>query len=433
MKTISTEQLDEASSAFTPKAPDTLQNLDIPESLVEDLMLRRLYTNGASGVRSLCHTLKLSPPVMQASFERLRAQRLLEVTGLQGNDYTFTLSAAGRELAARRLNISHYSGPAPVSLETYCSAIRAQTAAISVDRAFLKKALSDLVLTDRFLDQLGPALISQKSLFLYGPTGNGKTSVVERLSRIREDVILIPYAVEFDRQIIVLYDPAVHQRVEVETVSNGFDPRWVVCRRPFISVGGELEPSMLELQLDESSGVYAAPLQMRANNGLLVIDDFGRQIISPQYLLNRWIVPLDRRVDYLTLRYGVKFEIPFEMTVVFATNIDPSQLADEAFLRRIQNKIYVESVDSQIFDEIFRRLVAERNIPCEPDSAQFLRELCLSLHGGDLRACYPADILNILASISTYEGVPVEITKANLERSAALYFTRARTMTEEQP
>ncbi len=194
------------------------------------------------------------------------------------------------------------------------------------------------------LDALGPAIISQSSIFVYGPTGNGKTSLAERMLRVYRDAVLIPYAVEVDNQIISLYDPVVHQPLEHE--DSDMDPRWIVCKRPCIVVGGELVPSMLELRLDESSGIYAAPLQMKATNGILIIDDFGRQLMSPRDLLNRWIVPLDRRVDYLTLRYGVKFQIPFETMVVFSTNLEPSDLADEAFLRRIHNKIYVEAVDA---------------------------------------------------------------------------------------
>jgi len=413
------------------RAPNSLEDLDIPESLVEALMLRRLYVQGVSSLRSLSSSLRLSFPVIHALFQRLRQKQLFEVTGVEGNDYNFTLSRAGRDLATECFNMSHYSGPAPVSVKSYRATVKAQASKLFLNRSLLKEALSDLVLTDRFLDQLGPALISQTSLFLYGPTGNGKTSVVERLSRVYQDSVVIPYALEFDGQIIVLYDPAVHQRVE--TNANGLDPRWVVCRRPFISVGGELEPSMLELQLDESSRVYAPPLQMKANNGMLVIDDFGRQIISPQYLLNRWIVPLDRRIDYVSLRHGVKFEVPFEVVVVFATNLDPSDLADEAFLRRIQNKIYVESVDSRLFDSIFHRLVTQRNLSSEPDCAEFLRKLCLDFGGRELRACYPTDILHILVSISEYEERAVEITKANLERAANLYFTRTMTTGREHP
>jgi hypothetical protein len=386
---------------------------------------------GLSSIKSLSHSLRLPFPLILALFQRLRQHQLFEVTGVEDNDYTFTLSGGGREQAARRFNTSQYFGPAPVSIKSYDTAVRAQASRILLNRSLLKTALSDLVLTDGFLDQLGPALISQTSLFLYGPTGNGKTSVVERLFRVYQDAVLIPYAVEFDGQIIVLYDPAVHQSVELN--ARDFDPRWVVCCRPCITVGGELEPNMLELQLDRNSGVYAAPLQMKANNGILVIDDFGRQIVSPQYLLNRWIVPLDRRVDYLSLSYGIKFEIPFEMIVVFATNLHPSALADEAFLRRIQNKIYVEPVNPQVFDAIFRRLAVERGLSFEPDTSAFLRQRCLDLSAGELRACYPADILKILTSISSYEERPLEINRANLERAVDLYFTKTMTLSPERP
>jgi len=413
---------------FSPRAVKDLRSLDIPESLVDDLILRRLYTMGSGSIKSLSSSLKLSFSLVQAMFERLRKQQLLIVTGMEGVDYNFTLSEAGRNLAATRFDKCHYSGPAPVSIRSYQAAVRSQASRVDLRRQLLKEALSDLVLTDGFLDELGPALVSQTSLFLYGPTGNGKTSVAERLSRIYGDSILIPYAVEFDGQIIVVYDPAVHRRLKAD--NSELDPRWVVCRRPSITVGGELELSMLELQLDESSKIYAAPLQMKANNGTFIIDDFGRQLVSPTHLLNRWIVPLDRRVDYLTLRYGAKFEVPFEMFVVFATNLDPTELAEEAFLRRIKNKVYVGAVDSQLFDEIFKRMVAERNLPCEPGSVEVLRNLCIEQGAENLRACYPADILNILVSISRYDERPVVINRANLQRATALYF--AKTMAAQQ-
>src|SRR5205085_9217584 len=187
--------------------------------------------------------------------------------------------------------------------------------------------------------------------------------------------VLIPYAVEVDNQIISVYDPVVHH--PIDHLEEDVDPRWIVCKRPCILVGGELIPSMLELRLDESSGIYAAPLQMKANNGILLIDDFGRQLMSPRDLLNRWIVPLDRRVDYLMLRYGVKFQIPFELMVVFSTNLEPADLADEAFLRRIHNKVFVEAVDEQSFDQIFSRVISSKNLVSEPDSAQHFRALCL--------------------------------------------------------
>jgi predicted ATPase with chaperone activity len=294
---------------------------------------------------------------------------------------------------------------------------------VRIDRRALKAAFSDLVIPDRLLDQLGPALISQNSIFLYGPSGNGKTSIAERMLRVYADGILIPYAVEVDNQIINLYDPVVHHKVDYE--DPDIDPRWVLCKRPCIVVGGELIPSMLELRLDEASGIYAAPLQMKANNGIFIIDDFGRQLMSPRDLLNRWIVPLDRKVDYLTLRYGVKFQIPFELMVVFSTNLDPSDLADEAFLRRIQNKIEIEPVQPEVFDMIFQRLMTVKNVPAEYDSAEYLRKLCLSNGRTQLRACYPLDILNIIQSISQYENRTLNVCKPDIERAVELYFAKS--------
>ena len=430
MEAVNLEKLDEASPFLVPKAPDSLEAIDIPESLVDDLVLRRLYVTGKSSLRTLSQTLKLSFAVVQTIFDRLRKEQFFEVKGMEGQDYTFTLSGKGQEFARKSFELCRYSGPAPVSLNEYRDAVREQTGKVSVNRTRLKEALSDLVLTDKLLDQLGPALISQNSIFLYGPTGNGKTSIVSRLSITYQDVVAIPYAVEVDRQIIVVYDPVFHERVDADM--QGLDARWVLCRRPFVLAGGELTASMLELNQDQSTGVYAAPLQMKANNGMLVIDDFGRQILTPEYLLNRWIVPLDRRVDYLSLSYGVKFEIPFQMTVVFSTNLDPQKLADEAFLRRIQNKIYVGPVEPNVFDRIFHRIVKERDIPCETESAGLLRKLCVHFSGKNLRACYPADIINIIEAISNYEGIPVEINKANLKRAANIYFTQTITVRDEK-
>ena len=409
-------------SGFAPSVPQTFEDLGISQSLVLDLVLRRLLLEGFSNLQSLSQTLKLSVPILNIVFNHMRQQQMVDVKGMIGNDYHFTLSQAGKLLAGERFQITQYAGAAPVCLKDYAAATKAQAAEVRIDRKALRSAFSDLVISDQLLDQLGPALISQNSIFIYGPTGNGKTSLAERMLRVYQDGILLPYSVEVDGQIISLYDPVVHQPLDVE--DQDVDPRWVLCRRPCIVVGGELIPSMLELRLDESSGIYAAPLQMKANNGILIIDDFGRQLMSPRDLLNRWIVPLDRRVDYLMLRYGVKFQIPFELMVVFSTNLEPSDLADEAFLRRIHNKIFVDAVDDKAFDQIFHRVVGAFNIPCEPDSAEYLRKLCLREGRTELRACYPADICNILTSIGKYEGRPPYMSKSELERAAALYFAK---------
>ena len=411
-----------AQAAFAPPVPRTFEELGVKHSLVLDLVLRRMLLEGYSNLKSLSRSLRISGPIIDTVFRNMRQQQLVEVKGMEGNDYNFVLSGPGKTLAADRFQITQYAGACPVSLDEYTAATKRQSAHVKIDRTVLRSAFSDLVVSDRLLDQLGPALISQNSIFVYGPTGNGKTSLAERMLRVYEDGILIPYAVEVDNQIISLYDPVVHQPLQLD--DEDVDPRWLLCRRPCIVVGGELIPSMLEMRLDETSGIYAAPLQMKANNGIFIIDDFGRQLMSPRDLLNRWIVPLDRRVDYLTLRYGVKFQIPFELMVVFSTNLEPADLADEAFLRRIHNKIYVEAVDEKSFDEIFRRVVQGRNMTAEADTAEYLRKLCLREGRTELRACYPADICNILISIGQYEGRPPNMKKSDLERATSLYFAK---------
>jgi len=397
-------------TSFSPAIPETLEALGISENLVLDLVVRRLLLEGTSTLSSLSKKLRVSIPIVDHTFRYMRAQQLVEVKGMSGNDYHFTLSAAGRQLASERFQISQYAGACPVSLDEYHAATRQQAAKLQIDRRALRQSFADLIVTDRLLDQIGPALISQNSIFVYGPSGNGKTSIAERMLRVYQDAI------------ISIYDPVVHHALEVN--DPDIDPRWVLCKRPCIVVGGELIPSMLELRLDEASGIYSAPLQMKANNGIFIVDDFGRQLMSPRDLLNRWIVPLDRRVDYLTLRYGVKFQIPFELMVVFSTNLEPSDLADEAFLRRIQNKIFVESVSPAVFDQIFDRVVAARRVPSEPDSAEYLRLLCLREGRTELRACYPGDICNILESISRYESRPVSMSKPDMERATSLYFAK---------
>jgi hypothetical protein len=409
--------------AFYPTTPERMEDLGVSEGLLLDLIVRRLSLEGTSTLADLGAKLKLSYPVVDHLFRTMRQHQLVEVKGMVGNDYWITLSGAGRTLASERLRISKYAGAAPVSLGEYSAAVKAQAAEVDISRKSLRNALSDLVVTDQILDKLGPAVISQTSIFLYGPTGNGKTSLAERLLRVYQDSILMPHAVEVDTQIITLFDPVVHKPIEHDDAE--IDPRWILCKRPYIMVGGELVPAMLELRLDEPSGIYTAPLQMKANNGIFLIDDFGRQLISPRDLLNRWIVPLDRRVDYLSLQYGVKFQIPFEVMVVFATNLDPNDLADEAFLRRIHNKIFIEPVLQQTFDEIFRRVASSRNIALEHDSCENLRKLCLSDGRTELRACYPLDIIDILCSIGRYEKRTVTVTREDILRAAGMYFAKA--------
>ena len=405
-----------------PTIPDRIEDLGIPRGVVTDLILRYLWLHG-SGTLGMLHTsLKLSFPVLEGLFHQLRQQQVLEVKGMVGNDYSFSLTTSGRALATARNEVCQYAGPAPVSLAQYHEVVKAQSARLKLNRETLRGAFEDLVLPNGLLDQLGPSLIGHQSLFLYGGTGNGKTSIAERILRVYQDAVLVPYAIEVDGHIVTLFDPVVHRAMAYE--DDTLDRRWVLCERPCITVGGELSAAMLELRLDESPHVFIAPCQMKANNGILIIDDFGRQMISPRELLNRWIVPLDRRVDYLTLASGMKFQTPFELMVVFSTNLDPHDLADEAFLRRIQTKVLVEDVAPEIFDEIFLRVAQAANAPIEPGGAEYLRKKCMDAGAKALRACYPMDILKLVKAISEYEGRQVRLTKANIDRAVALYFAK---------
>jgi len=406
-----------------PTPPERIEDLGIQHSLVSDLVLRYLWLHGSGTLASLHATLKLSFQLLETLFHQLRTQQVLEVKGMLGNDYSFTLTAGGRALATSRNEVCGYVGPAPVSLRQYHEIVKAQTAKIYLRRETLRKAFDDLVLPDGLLDQLGPSLVGHQSLFLYGGTGNGKTSIAERILHIYKDTVLVPYAVEVDGHIVTIYDPVVHRAVPHD--DDMLDPRWVVCERPCITVGGELSAAMLELRLDESPHVFIAPCQLKANNGILIIDDFGRQMLSPRELLNRWIVPLDRRVDYLTLASGMKFQVPFELMVVFSTNLDPHDLADEAFLRRIRTKVLVDDVTPEVFDRIFQRVAQAQNAPAEPGAAQHLRERCLELGVNHLRACYPTDIFQLVKAIGEYEGRPVRFTKSNIDRAVALYFAKS--------
>ena len=397
----------------------TIQDLGVPETLVYDLFLKHVFQAGSCTMRSIAGSLKLSVELVHGVFQRMKSQQLIEVKGMVGEDYSFVLSQAGKNTAQERLHVSRYAGPVPVSLAQYENAVRAQIARFPVNRKTLCEAYGDLTLGSELLDQLGPALVSRSSMFLFGPSGTGKSSLAERLFRISHDSIAVPYAIEVDGNIVVLFDPSVHHRTDSAPPDS--DDRWVFCARPCIIVGGELVPGMLELQRDPETGSYVAPMHMKANNGVFVIDDFGRQMISPRDLLNRWIVPLDRRLDYLSMSNGVKFAIPFEVFVVFSTNLNPGELADEAFLRRIPNKILVDAILPRAFDEIVHRRLESMGWAEEPQAAVHLRELCQE-RGGDLRPCYPRDVFRIIESIALFEEREPALSNVDIDRASELYF-----------
>ncbi|MCC6434935.1 MAG: AAA family ATPase [Acidimicrobiales bacterium] len=397
-----------------------IPDLDIPYDLVVDLVLRRSFLDDTTSVSRLSDALGLPVKVIDIVFEELRTKKYADVQGLVGNDYIFNLTAFGREQAAERFTRSKYASVAPVSLDSYTKVVTAQRPKPHVRREDVRHAFSDLVVYDELIDQIGPAFTAQESLFLYGPSGTGKTSIGERLIRLYHDGVLVPRAVEVDGQIITVFDPLVHHPLEPQP--HGLDPRWVACYRPIVTVGGELELDMLQLSFNANTGIYTSPLQMRANNGILFIDDFGRQIASPRALLNRWIVPLDRRVDYLTLEYGQKFVIPFELMVVFSTNLDPADLQEDAFFRRIQNKIYVGPVSDEQFDWIVSRVAQRYDIPTSPGAAEHLRVTCRTKGSGQLLACYPNDFCRIAKAICHYADREVSLDEDIIDQAAQLYF-----------
>jgi hypothetical protein len=402
--------------------PRSEADLGIPESLVQELFLKHVFRKGSGTLFGLARSLCLPVGIVEAVFHRMKTRQMVEVRGMNGEDYNFTLTNAGKTETLDRMQLSRYCGPVPVPLGSYQAAVRAQVFRTKVNRTQLREAYGDLTLEPGLLNRLGPALASCKSMFLYGPSGTGKSSLAERLLRVFHEPIGIPHAVEVDGSIVTVFDPAVHTLSPDPPYDH--DPRWAWCSRPCIIVGGELVGSMLEAHREGDAGSYTAPLHMKANNGVFVIDDFGRQLIAPRDLLNRWIVPLDRRIDYLTLASGQKFEVPFEVFVVFSTNLNPTELADEAFLRRIPNKILVDAVSADVFDEIvIRRLEAERWVS-EPGSAGHLRGLCKD-RGGDLRPCYPRDMFRIIESIASFEEREPWLNVPDINRAAELYFGAA--------
>jgi len=312
-------------------------------------------------------------------------------------------------------------GAAPVPLTDYVARVRAQSVReVEVRPEDVERALKHLVLTKEVLTQLGTAVTSGRTLFLYGPTGAGKSSIAEAIPRIYQDSIWIPYAVEVDAEIIAVYDSHVHERSD-EPASGSSDARWVRCRRPRVVTGGELTSGMLDLQFNVTSKFYSAPLQMKANNGVLIIDDFGRGRIRPEELLNRWIVPLDRGIDFLTLAGGKVFEVPFDLLVAFGTNLEPTSLADEAFLRRIPSKVKVDNVTPEQFHEIFRRVCEERKLIYD---AAVVDKLVVLLDGlkQPLRPCYPGDIIQQICWTARYAGKQPHLDLETVTQACHNYF-----------
>ena len=413
----------------TPLVPETVAALDIRQSVVEDLLLKILYLNGPMSLSELATRSHVSIAVVSDLLRRFRSEQLCEVTGMRGNVPHLAITSKGRAWTMELLAMNQYAGPAPVALSSYIKQVQQQSVReIEVHPNDVQRAFSHLVLEPRFLKKLGAALNSGSAIFLYGPSGTGKTSIATAFPKaLGSDEIWVPYAVEVDNQIIAVHDPVVHRPVERANPPNS-DPRWVLCRRPMVLVGGELTLEMLELRLNPVTRYYAAPFQMKANNGVLIVDDFGRQRMRPEDLLNRWVVPLDRRTDFLMLAGGKQIEIPFEMFVVFATNLSPSSLVDAAFLRRIQTKLEVGAMTEAQFHEIFRWVCDEFAIPYNAVIVDELIDLIRRKFNEPLRACHPRDILNQIRWEARYEQ-----RLPTMDRDAMLAAVEAYFVSETKP
>lgn len=403
--------------------PTTISDTGVRDSVLEDIALKTLYLAGPFSVLELADQMKVSFEVANELFTRLRTKLLCEVTGMSVNIPVIAITSQGRTRALELLVQSQYSGAAPVSLQSYVEQVRKQSVRnVLVHPPDVQRAFSHMVLNEKKLAQLGTALNSGSAIFLYGPAGSGKTAVAETLSRVlAEDDVWIPIAVEVDGQIIAVYDPMIHKRKSNYDPDYG-DPRWVRCSRPTVLVGGELTVDMLDLQFNPISKYYSGPAQMKANNGVLIVDDFGRQRIHPEELLNRWVVPLDRRIEFLTLVGGRKIEVPFEMLVVFASNIDPARLVDPAFLRRIQTKIHLGEVSNEEFTEIFRRFAADRELEADPGLISDLISVIRDRLKQELRACHPRDLINQVCWAARYEDREPLLDYPSLMRAVEVYF-----------
>lgn len=403
--------------------PQSIRDIDVRQALLEDLALKILYLSGSLSVIELSHKTRLSFEVAEELANRLRAEMLCQVSGMSSNIPQIAITSQGRARAMELLTQNHYAGPAPVALLSYVEQTLKQSVRnVEVHEDDVRRAFSHLVIEEEMLRKFGTALNSGSSVFLYGVPGVGKTTIAETLSRVlAEDSVWIPHAVEVDGQIITVYDPAIHKRV-AESQPEDRDERWVLCQRPAVLVGGELTAEMLDLQFNPTTKFYVAPAQMKANNGVLIIDDFGRQRIRPEDLLNRWVVPLDRKIDFLALAGGKKIEVPFEMLVVFASNMDPAELVDGCFLRRIQTKIKINPISEVGFCEIFRRVAADNHVEYDPDVPLDLIDFIHNTLKMDLRQCYPRDIVNQVLWAARYEGKKPYIDHAAMAQAVNAYF-----------
>lgn len=413
---------------IVPPVPESLEDLGIPPGIIEHLVLKFLYFRGELMGREIASLLGLTFSLIDDLLENFKRQHMVGVRkslGIGNSSGIFFLTEAGRAMTREFLENNQYVGPAPVPLYQYSEVVRRQRLKENwLNPKTLRNAFRHLVVEEDILAQIGPAVNSNKSFLIYGQPGNGKTALAESLFRVSTETIYMPYAIESQGNIIQVYDPIYHQKIDDEesvlsalSTDLPHDGRWFRCRRPFIITGGELTLDMLDLSFNSHSKVYDAPFQLKANNGIYLIDDFGRQKASPAEILNRWIVPMERHIDYLSFQAGGKMTVPFEAFLIFSTNLRPDQLGDEAFLRRIQYKMFLRSPRQPEFMEIFHRFVESRQLQCpEEVASNFVKKHYID-GGKRYRRCHPRDVVSHAIDIIHFEDLPMVLNEDILDRA----------------
>ncbi|MEM7543917.1 MAG: AAA family ATPase [Pseudomonadota bacterium] len=420
----------------TPPTPRTIEETGLEPGFLMDLLIKNVYRLAHELPTQMATAISLSPPLVEQLITLARDNRLMQTAGVRTASVTaemrYGLTDAGKAWALDALRQSEYVGPAPVPLKQYYEQVKRQSIrGETITRSKLGNVLKKLTLAEAVKEAVGPAANSASSMLLYGPPGNGKSSIANAICAAFDDVVFIPHALELDRQIITMFDNTVHRPVPLATQdgglrrTQGFDKRYVVCKRPVVITGGELTIDMLDLSYTAASGIYEAPLQLKASGGVFVIDDFGRQREQPQALINRWIIPLEGGVDFLTLQTGRKFEAPFDTLVIFSTNIPPKQLVDDAALRRIRHKIEIGKPDEETFLRILINSCNRHKIAINEETVAFMLSELYQKTRAEYAAFHAEFLIDQVKAICTYEEVPLELKPEYLKRAWGNLFTSA--------
>ncbi|MFZ0995017.1 MAG: ATP-binding protein [Candidatus Dormiibacterota bacterium] len=414
-----------------PPAPTSVADIGLPFAFICDLLLKILYFNGNVLGRELGELACLPWPVISAGVTFLTKENFCGTTGARGaskaheefaEGLEYVLTTSGRERARETLALSQYAGPAPVPLEDYLRSAAVLVAeSASISSPVMKRAVGDLVLPDSVVDVVGSALLARQALFLYGPPGNGKSSIAAACAAVLGEPIYVPHALYVHGEVVRLFDP-VHHR-PVQGASTDHDRRWILVERPVVHTGGELRAQQLEPAFDRVLGFYEAPLQVKANGGIFHVDDFGRQVISPREILNRLIVPLESGVDHLDIaRAGTTISIPYATILLLSTNLDPEELVDEAFLRRVRYKTLVPDPDEKDFRAIFRKVCQDRRIAHSEEAVDYLLATHYRPFARALRGCQPRDLVSQLITTARYLGQEPKLSRELIDRVAHSYF-----------